>query len=238
MRVRDAVTVLVLSAGLLGLGACSEEGGGDDGAGSGAPLVPLAGNGTLDGAGTGGASAGAPGAAGSGGVGGGGASGIGASGSGGSSGGGGGAGDAAGNGGSSAGSGGAGGLPTAALAILNGLGGQAVHGSAMFTQSGMNVALVITLSDCMNGIYPVHIHDATSCENASSLGEHWDGMRGEGIPAIVCDGGNGIQTHTRMAGVAETKWSIGLSEADNVIGHVVVVHGASAPVACGVIEAQ
>jgi hypothetical protein len=108
----------------------------------------------------------------------------------------------------------------------------------MFTPAGTDIALMITLTDCTNGIYPVHIHDATSCASATSLGEHWGGTRGEGIPAIVCDGDSGTQTHTRKAGTAATKWSIGTSAADDLIGRIMVVHGASAPIACGVIEGK
>jgi Cu/Zn superoxide dismutase len=239
MKGSKAIAVVVVSASWLVLGACASEDGGDDGAGGtgGTAFAPLAGSGGFDGAGAGGAAgaAGFGGAAGFAGAAG--ASGMG--GSGGSGGAGGAGGSAAGMGGSGAGMGGSGAMPpTSAIATLSGFDGQTVHGSAMFTQSGMDVALVITLAECTDGVYPVHIHEAASCADASSLGEHWETMRGEGIPAIVCDGGNGIQTHTRMAGVAETKWSIGMSAADDVIGHVVVVHGASAPVACGVIEAQ
>jgi hypothetical protein len=238
MTASKAIAVAVLGAGALLLGACAA----DESGGNGPPtagmtaFAPLAGTGGASGAGTGGASgmfggAGASGAAGM----------TGASGAGGGSGGVGGASGAGGSGAGMGGAGGAGGsgpLPTGAIAVLTGVGGQTVNGSAMFTQSGMDVALVITLAECMDGIYPVHIHDGTSCTDAASQGEHWEGMRGEGIPAIVCDGGNGIQTHARMAGVAETKWSIATSAADDVIGKVVVVHGASAPVACGVIEGR
>jgi hypothetical protein len=239
MTASKAIAVAGLSACALVLGACAaDENGGNGtpgGAGGMTAFAPLAGTGGAGGAGVGGA-AGSFGGAGTGGA----AGTAGASGAGG----GGGLGGAGGAGGSAAGMGGAGGgsgggaLPTSAIAVLSGVGGQTVNGSAMFTQSGMDVALVITLAECTDGIYPVHIHDGTGCADAASQGEHWEGMRGEGIPAIVCDGGNGIQTHARMAGVAETKWSIASSAADDVIGKVVVVHGASAPVACGVIEGR
>jgi hypothetical protein len=234
-----AIAVVVVSAGALLLGACgSDDGGGDNntaGTGGMTAFAPLAGMGGLGGAGAGGAGAGGGSGGAAGTAGAAGASGIGGSaGVGGASG--------AGAGGSDAGAGGSGGasggnamLPTSAIAVLSGQGGETVTGSAMFTQSGMDVALVITLAECTDGVFPVHIHDGTSCE---APGEHWEMTRGEGIPAIVCDSGNGIQTHTRMAGVAETKWSIATSAADDIIGKVVVVHGSSAPIACGVIEAQ
>lgn len=126
-------------------------------------------------------------------------------------------------------------LPPTAVAELTGVDGQSVGGVATFTQSGMDVALVVTLADCANGVYPLHIHAGTSCADEASRGEHWDGVRGEGIPAIVCDGGTGIQTHARMAGVAEAKWSIATGAADDIVGRVVVLHGESGVVACGAI---
>jgi len=225
--VSKVISVVMVSAGLLVLAACgSETDDGNNAAGSGGSLAFPIGGGGLGGGGMGaiGASAGTAGGLVSAGVGGG--AGV--------SGGGAGAGAA----GSAAGTGGSGMQPTSAIAELNGIGGQTLTGTATFTLSAMNVGLVIMLTDCTNGIYPVHIHDATSCESATALGEHWGGMRGEGIPAIVCDGDTGMQAHMRMAAVAETKWSIGTSAADDLIGHVVVLHGASGPVACGVIKGQ
>jgi hypothetical protein len=238
MTASKAIAVAVFSACALGLGACAaDETGGNNPPGTAGmtAFAPLAGTTGGGAGGTSGAS-GSFGGAGTGG-GAGGTSGTSGAGGGGGVGGAGGSGGSAGTGGAGGG-GGSGPLPTSAIAVLSGVGGQTVSGSAMFTQSGMDVALVITLSTCTDGIYPVHIHDGTGCADAAAQGEHWEGMRGEGIPAIVCDGGNGIQTHARMAGVAETKWSIASSAADDVIGKVVVVHGASAPVACGVIEGR
>ncbi len=230
-----AMAVVGATALAVGIGACSSDDGGGDGT-----LLAMAGNPALGATGgIGGAGGGAGGAAGgAGSFGTAGSAGLsGAGGSGGLGGGGGGGSMAAGTGGSGGSDAGAD-LPTGAIAHLMGLDGQTLHGTAMFTQSGMDVGLVITLSDCMNGIYPVHIHEGTSCADEAARGMHWETVRGEGIPAIVCDGGSGIQTHARMAGVPETTWSIATDAADDIIGHVVVVHGATAQVACGVIEAR
>jgi Cu/Zn superoxide dismutase len=231
MTVRNAVTVVVVSGVLLVLGACSSDDDGDNttaGAGGTIPFAPggMGGLGGVAGIGPG-ATGGIGGNPVTGGFGG-------ASGSAGFGGAGGSGGSAGGGVGGSAGSG----PPTSAVAVLNGLDGQAFQGTATFTPSGTDIALAIMLTQCTNGIYPVHIHDATSCASAASLGEHWGTTRGEGIPAIVCDGNGGMQTHTRKAATAEIKWSIGTSAADDLIGHVVVVHGASAPIACGVIEGK
>jgi Cu/Zn superoxide dismutase len=227
MTASKTVTVVLLGASLLVLAGCGAETDGDGGAGFGGmtAFMPV-GAGGLGGAGIGGMAAVGAGTAGNPGAAGVGAPGV--SGSGG----------AAGMAGAAAGTGGSGMPPTSAIAELSGIGGQTLAGTATFTLSGMNVAVVITLSDCTNGIYPLHIHEASSCESATSLGEHWGGMRGEGIPAIVCDGDMGMQAHTRMGTRAETKWTIGTSAADDLIGHVVVLHGASGPVACGVIKGQ
>jgi hypothetical protein len=227
MMLRNAVTAVVVSAGLLVLGACGADDD-DDSGGAGLTAFMPVGPGGVGGVGGVVVTAGVGGIPPLAGVGGAaGASGMGGMG---------GAGGSGGMGG--AGSGGSGAPPTGAIAMLSGVGGQTLTGVAMFALSGMNVDLVITLTACTNGIYPLHIHDATSCDNAASLGEHWGGTRGEGIPAIVCDGNAGMQTHTRMAAVAEKKWTIGTSAADDLIGHVVVLHGASGPIACGVIKGQ
>jgi Cu/Zn superoxide dismutase len=219
--------VVLLGAGLLALAGCgSETDDANGGAGFGGmtAFMPV-GAGGLGAGGMGGvgASAGTAGNPGSAGFGAAGVSGVGG---------------AAGVSGNAAGTGGSGMQPTSAIAELSGIGGQTLTGTATFTLSGMNVAAVITLSECTNGIYPLHIHEGSSCESATSLGEHWGGKRGEGIPAIVCDGDMGMQAHTRVGSGADTKWTIGTSAADDLIGHVVVLHGASGPVACGVIKAQ
>jgi len=233
MTIRKAVTVVVVSGVLLVLGACSDDGGDDAAAGAGGtiPFAPGGIGGLGGAAGIGpGATAGLGAAPAPGGFGG--ASGIG--GSAGLGGAGGSGGSAGGGTGGSAGSG----PPTSAVAVLSGLDSQAFQGTATFTPSGTDIALAIMLTECTNGIYPVHIHDGMGCASAASLGEHWGSTRGEGIPAIVCDGNTGMQTHTRKAATAEIKWSIGTSAVDDLIGRVVVVHGASAPIACGVIEGK
>lgn len=128
--------------------------------------------------------------------------------------------------------------PVATATISTFMGGT-VTGAATFSQSGTDVTLQLTLDACSAGkAYPVHIHQGTSCADATAQGGHWDMTRGEGIPNVSCSGTTGTTTHTRVATPPETAWSIGGDATTDVVGHVIVVHDADTPttrIACGVI---
>jgi Cu/Zn superoxide dismutase len=146
----------------------------------------------------------------------------------------------AGSGISAGGAGGATG-PTAAAALIAPFGTGTVTGTATFTQSGTDVTVNVSLSNCPDGIHSVHIHHGTSCTDAMTQGAHWDTARGEGIPDVVCSAGTGTSTHTRNATDPALAWSIGGAPTSNVIGHVFVVHdpGDPAPrIGCGQITAR
>jgi hypothetical protein len=131
-----------------------------------------------------------------------------------------------------AGAGGASGMSSTALA--------GPQGSVTFTNLGATVEVSIAITQCQNGkSYPIHIHAGTSCADEMSQGGHWDPPRGEGIPDVVCMNAIGMVLTQRDASDAKP-WTVGGSEATNVIGHVVVLHDPDMPmkrIACGEIKA-
>jgi Cu-Zn family superoxide dismutase len=116
-----------------------------------------------------------------------------------------------------------------------------VTGTATFTQSGTDVTVVVSLSNCPDGMHGVHIHQGTSCADATMQGGHWDMTRGEGIPAVMCANGTGTAMLTRNAMDPTLAWSVGGAAATNVIGHAFVVHNPGDPaprIGCGLIAAK
>jgi Cu/Zn superoxide dismutase len=140
-----------------------------------------------------------------------------------------------------------------AVATIAGFGtGTTVTGTATFTQTGNDVTVVVELKGCVETkMYPVHIHEGTSCTDATSQGAHW-GMavmpvRGEGIPKVTCMGTTGTGTYTRMMATDPSiAWTVGGDTTTNVVGHAFVVHDPEPVVApaapprigCGVIAKQ
>jgi hypothetical protein len=125
--------------------------------------------------------------------------------------------------------------------------GPTVTGLAIFTQTGGDVTVAVQLNGCVDGkMYPVHIHEGTSCMDATTQGAHWGPARGEGIPKVTCMGNTGTTTLTRMPMDPTLAWTIGGDVATNVVGHVIVAHDpepVTAPttparIGCGVILKQ
>jgi Cu-Zn family superoxide dismutase len=115
--------------------------------------------------------------------------------------------------------------------------GSTITGTAVFTHRGNGVDAVFTLNHCPNAVYPVHIHQGSSC---SAYGAHWDTTRGEGILDISCGSNTGFINYTRnFFGGSPTDWTIGDAAATDLIGHTVVVHaaGGGSPILCGEITA-
>jgi Cu/Zn superoxide dismutase len=145
----------------------------------------------------------------------------------------------AGSAGTTAGSGGAA-MPSAVATIAPFDTGM-VTGTATFMQSGTDVTVVVSLTNCPDGMHGVHIHQGTSCADAMMQGAHWDMTRGEGIPAVTCANGTGTAMLTRGASDPTLAWSVGGAAATNVIGHAFVVHNPGDPaprIGCGLITAK
>jgi Cu/Zn superoxide dismutase len=119
--------------------------------------------------------------------------------------------------------------------------GNTVGGTVTFMQTGMDVTITVALTNCPDGPHGVHIHQGTSCADPIVQGDHWDMKRGEGIPDVMCAGGMGTSTVTRMPTDPTTAWSVGGAPTTNVIGHAFVVHNPGMPaprIGCGVIAAK
>jgi Cu/Zn superoxide dismutase len=104
-----------------------------------------------------------------------------------------------------------------------------IRGTATFTQSGSNVTLVVALTNCPQGVHPMHIHQGSSCASVDTQGMHWDSPRGDNIGSgtgqITClADSTAMLTYTRM-GTDPKPWTVGGLAASDVVGHVLVVHG-------------
>ena len=136
---------------------------------------------------------------------------------------------------------GSGAAATSAVASIAPFGTGSVTGTVTFTQNGPDVTAVVSLQNCPDGPHAVHIHQGTSCADATAQGDHWDMARGEGFPDVVCAGGAGTTMVTRPPTDPTLAWSIGGNPVSNLIGRVFVVHdpGMPAPrIGCGQIVAQ
>lgn len=128
-----------------------------------------------------------------------------------------------------------------AVAPIIGFATGTVTGSATFSQQAAGVTVEVMLSNCPDGLHPVHIHEGVSCADAASQGMHWGPTRGEGIPDVMCSGGMGVVTYTRLPTPVETAWSVGGDATTNVVSHAFVVHNPDemkTRIGCGVIAAQ
>ncbi|WP_438017934.1 superoxide dismutase family protein [Sorangium sp. So ce315] len=146
-----------------------------------------------------------------------------------------------GDGGSGGGDGGSGGGADArAEAALEGTSSSELTGTAVFTQSGDEVTLTITVSGCPEGEHSAHLHENKSCEDdAEAAGGHWI-PNGEGLGSFTCDeSGAGTQTVTRGTDV----WTVGDGASTDVTKYSIVVHAAADPsaggrIGCGLIELE
>jgi hypothetical protein len=82
--------------------------------------------------------------------------------------------------------------------------------TAVFTQKGIDVTVVVTATKCPAGAHTIQIHDGFSCDSAATELGVWGGTRGAGIPSITCNAAmQGTLTYTRLGSNAATNWTIG-----------------------------
>jgi hypothetical protein len=102
----------------------------------------------------------------------------------------------------------------------------AMQGTAVFSQKGEDVDLVVTITGgCADGYHQFRIHDGYSCDSPTTEGNPWS--RGTGIgPAegIKCSGGKGSLMYTRSGADKTKNWTVGdhVQETD-LTAHVVII---------------
>jgi Cu-Zn family superoxide dismutase len=121
-----------------------------------------------------------------------------------------------------------------AMAALESKSASTVTGTAVFTSSGGQVTLKLTVAGATSGSHAAHIHDVGDCSAAdgASAGGHWNpttsahGMFG-GTAHHLGDLGNMVVTPDGMGTLSLTtdKWSIGTGMTNDVVGHAIIIHG-------------
>ena len=86
--------------------------------------------------------------------------------------------------------------------------------TAVFTQTGTDVKVVITATRCPAGNHVIQIHDGFSCDSVATQGGIWGGTRGTGIGSaastFTCTSGmQGTLTYTRLGSNSATAWTVG-----------------------------
>ncbi len=102
-----------------------------------------------------------------------------------------------------------------------------INGSAIFTQMGEDVLLVVDLtSGCADGNHRFAIHDGGSCDNDVTDGDPW-APRGTGLgpdTGIACSGGKGKLEYTRKGDDKTKNLTVGDHNTDtDLTAHVVVI---------------
>jgi Cu-Zn family superoxide dismutase len=150
-----------------------------------------------------------------------------------------------------------GGAATSAVAELNPTQGNQARGTLTFTPVGGGLHVEGTITGLAPGAHGFHIHEVGDCSapDGSSAGPHWNpGNMSHGSPEATVhhlgDLGNIQADSSGAAHYDAVLHDVGLSGANSVLGHSVVVHqnpddyttqpaGNSGPrIACGVIRPQ
>ena len=144
-----------------------------------------------------------------------------------------------------------------AIAKIGSASGSNVTGTAIFTQIGEQITLLVEISGASPGLHAVHIHQYGDCSSpdGKSAGGHWNptgtahGMWGEG-EFHLGDIGN-INVGEDGTGSIELKtdlWEIGTGSNVDIVGRGIIVHAgaddftsqpsgaAGARIGCGAIE--
>jgi len=98
-----------------------------------------------------------------------------------------------------------------------------MSGTAVFTQTGEDVTMVMKLTGCSDGSHTITINDGYACDAAITEGVPW-GERGTGFGPITCSGGTGELTYTRSGADKTKNWTVAdhVQETD-VTAHVLIL---------------
>ena len=143
--------------------------------------------------------------------------------------------------GSSAGSGGAPATapPGDGNMVTAHIGGSA-SGTALFTQKGTDVTVVVKLTQCPTGTLGIFITNGLSCDNTTTEGTVWDGKRGYigDTGAITCNNNSASLTYTRSGSDPTLNWTVADHNTKTDLSqYVVIVTSSASPtssyIACG-----
>jgi hypothetical protein len=119
------------------------------------------------------------------------------------------------------------GTPPAPTATLH-IGGFGL--TAVFSQKGVDVTMVVNATNCAQGNHTLQLHGGFSCDNAGTEGPVWDGKRGDGIPQLTCGADkHGTLTYTRTGADLSMNWTVG----DHSTKTDVTLHPGSVDTSCG-----
>ena len=147
--------------------------------------------------------------------------------------------------------------PNQAIAVIGSTNDSGVTGTAVFTQNGDQITLIIEIQGATPGLHAVHIHEKGDCSapDDKSAGGHWNptdvahGKWGEG-EFHLGDIGNITVGEDGIGNISLTTdlWEIGTGSDVDVVGRGIIVHAdpddftsqpsgnAGARIGCGVIE--
>jgi hypothetical protein len=141
------------------------------------------------------------------------------------------------------GTGGSGGAPATGVpgdgnTVTAHIGGSA-SGTAVFTQHGTDVTVVVSLNQCPSGTLGVFIM-GLSCDNNTTEGSVWDGKRGYvgDTGAITCNNNKATLTYTRSNADPTTSWTVAdHNPKTDLSQYVVIITSSASPtashIACG-----
>ena len=144
-----------------------------------------------------------------------------------------------------------------AIAVIGPTSGNDLTGTAIFTQNGDTITLIIEIQNVSPGLHAVHIHEKGDCSapDGTSAGGHWNptnvahGKWGEG-EFHLGDIGN-ITVSEEGTGTIELTtnlWEMGTGSDFDIVGTGIIVHAgaddfisqpsgaAGARIGCGAIE--
>ncbi|MEP6653215.1 MAG: hypothetical protein ABJA82_07635 [Myxococcales bacterium] len=82
--------------------------------------------------------------------------------------------------------------------------------TAVFTQTGADVTVVVTANNCASGSHVLTIRGGFSCDSASTQGGIWGNTRGTGLGTFTCNASKqGMLTYTRSGKDPALAWTVG-----------------------------
>ena len=146
-----------------------------------------------------------------------------------------------------------------ATAVIGPASGSDLSGTAIFTQNGDTITLVVEIQNVSPGLHAVHIHEKGDCSapDGTSAGGHWNptnvahGKWGEGEFHLGDIGNMTVSEEgTGRIELTTNLWEIGTGSDIDIVGRGIIVHAgaddftsqpsgaAGARIGCGAIESD